>query len=78
LAKRAIELGAFDIEFKAWPAIKGQVIADFLAETPAGTEINIPAQELEADEQQECKLYIDRVSCGGDSGIGLLFENPKG
>ena len=28
----AIELGQFDIEYRPWPAIKAQVLADFIAE----------------------------------------------
>jgi hypothetical protein len=44
LTKWAVELGAFNIEFKARPTIKGQVIAYFLVEMPASAEINIPAQ----------------------------------
>jgi hypothetical protein len=40
LAKRAIELGGLDIEFKGRTTVKGQVLADFVVEIPGGTHID--------------------------------------
>ncbi|XP_022007659.1 uncharacterized protein LOC110906908 [Helianthus annuus] len=76
LAKWAIELGALDIEYQKRTAVKGQVIADFLAEIPDGETILDPAIHdiLEfSTARQTWKLYTDGSSSGKGSGAGLML-----
>ncbi|XP_071712949.1 uncharacterized protein [Rutidosis leptorrhynchoides] len=81
MAKWAIELGEHDIEFRVRHAIKGQVLADFIAETDSvnekdtknSTQIITPKIESE-----EWKLYTDGASSSDGSGAGLMLVNPKG
>ncbi|XP_022013900.1 uncharacterized protein LOC110913371 [Helianthus annuus] len=79
LAKWAIELGALDIEYRKRTAIKGQVIADFLAEIPEGETILDPAiQDIpeSSTARQTWKLYTDGSSSGKGSGAGLMLISP--
>ncbi|XP_022024891.1 uncharacterized protein LOC110925233 [Helianthus annuus] len=55
LAKRAIELGRYNIFYKPRPAIKGQVLADFITEVPVEK-----IQECEAI-QNPTPVFDDRV-----------------
>ncbi|XP_021991866.1 uncharacterized protein LOC110888658 [Helianthus annuus] len=79
LAKWAIELGALDIEYRKRTAIKGQVIADFLAEIPEGETIQDPTvQDIpeSSTTRQTWKLYTDGSSRGKGSGAGLMLISP--
>lgn len=40
MLKWAVELGQFDVEYKARSAIKGQALADFISEFPLDQESN--------------------------------------
>ncbi|XP_071687372.1 uncharacterized protein [Rutidosis leptorrhynchoides] len=81
MAKWAIELGEHDIEFRVRHAIKGQVLADFIAETDSideedaknSTQVITPKVESE-----EWKLYTDGASSSDGSGAGLMLVNPEG
>ncbi|XP_071740833.1 uncharacterized protein [Rutidosis leptorrhynchoides] len=81
MAKWAIELGEHDIEFRVRHAIKGQVLADFIAETDSvneedtenSTQVITPKIESE-----EWKLYTDGASSSDGSGAGLMLVNPEG
>ncbi|XP_071709286.1 uncharacterized protein [Rutidosis leptorrhynchoides] len=80
MAKWAIELGEHDIEFRVRHAIKGQVLADFIAETDNvneedtknSTQVITPKVENE-----EWKLYTDGASSSDGSGVGLMLVNPE-
>jgi hypothetical protein len=76
LAKWAIELGALAIEFKPRPAVKGQVIADFIAEIPEGEQAGnlCNKKEESINEEKLWKLYTDGASCVEGSGAGLLLD----
>ncbi|XP_035844008.1 uncharacterized protein LOC118490461 [Helianthus annuus] len=79
LAKWAIELGALDIEYQKRTAVKGQVIADFLAEIPEGEAIVDPVvQDIpeSSTARQTWKLYTDGSSSGKGSGAGLMLISP--
>ncbi|XP_071729109.1 uncharacterized protein [Rutidosis leptorrhynchoides] len=79
MAKWAIELGEHEIEFQVRHSIKGQVLADFIAETTGeetettSIQVITPTTELE-----EWKLFTDGASCSEGSGVGLLLVSPKG
>ncbi|GKE73368.1 reverse transcriptase domain-containing protein [Tanacetum coccineum] len=61
LAKWAVKLGAYGITYVPRVAVKGQVLADFLADTP--TEINATPE----------RLYTDGASNNEGFGVGLIL-----
>ncbi|XP_052203997.1 uncharacterized protein LOC127809273 [Diospyros lotus] len=71
MLKWAVELSAFDINYRPRPAIKAQALADFIVE---GT---LP---VEADEgvSQTWTLSVDGSSSIGGSGARLLLQGPDG
>jgi ribonuclease HI len=69
LANRAIELGQFDLEFVPRNAIKGQVLADFLAEL---------TNLLEAEEERIWIIYVDGSSTKKSGGAGIVIVTPEG
>nr|XP_043616181.1 uncharacterized protein LOC122588107 [Erigeron canadensis] len=86
LAKWAVELGEHEIEFKPRMSIKGQVLADFLAEVPITYTTNkrkaesvIKKDEMEeSDHKETWKLFTDGASSADGSGAGLILTNPDG
>jgi ribonuclease HI len=75
LLKWAVELGEFDIEFKPRPAIKAQVLADFIAELtsrPRGPADSVPTKNLETWE-----TFVDGASNSSGSGAGVILTNPS-
>jgi ribonuclease HI len=69
LANWAIELGQFDLEFVPRSAIKGQVLADFLAELT-----NLP----EVGEERGYIIYVDGSSTKRRGGAGIVVVTPGG
>ncbi|XP_076890929.1 uncharacterized protein LOC143542154 [Bidens hawaiensis] len=81
LAKWAIELGEHSIEYKPRPAIKGQVLADFVTEVPTGKVQKCLFKQqppIPSDESQQWTLFTDGASSGEGSGAGLKLINPDG
>ncbi|XP_076905963.1 uncharacterized protein LOC143561878 [Bidens hawaiensis] len=81
LAKWAIELGEHAVEYKPRPAIKGQVLADFIAEIPQEKEEECKREiEIPVDQQKDevWKLFIDGASNDEGEGAGLRITNPEG
>jgi hypothetical protein len=68
LANWAIELGQFDLEFVPRNAIKGQVLADFLAELT-----NLP----EAEEERTWIIYVNGSSTKKSGGAGIVIVTPR-
>ncbi|XP_076937935.1 uncharacterized protein LOC143605847 [Bidens hawaiensis] len=80
LAKWAIELGEHSIEYKPRPAIKGQVLADFVTEVPQHKEQECltEKQPQEPPEQgQVWSLFTDEASSSEGSGAGLRLVNTE-
>ncbi|XP_076926798.1 uncharacterized protein LOC143590095 [Bidens hawaiensis] len=78
LAKLTIELCEHSIEYKARPAIKGQVWADFFMEVPTCKvqECLVEQQPpIPSDESQHWTLFMDGTSSGEGSGAGLKLIN---
>ncbi|KAG7567536.1 Ribonuclease H-like superfamily [Arabidopsis thaliana x Arabidopsis arenosa] len=69
LAKWAIELSEYDIEYKSRTSAKAQVLADFLTELPLddGTFI---------ETDSTWKLHVDGSSSKQGSEIGIRLETP--
>ncbi|KAG7564374.1 Integrase catalytic core [Arabidopsis suecica] len=69
LAKWAVELSEYDIEYKSRVSMKAQVLADFLTELPV---LGTPEQP----ENRTWKLYVDGSSSKQGSGVGIKLESP--
>ncbi|KAG7588764.1 Integrase catalytic core [Arabidopsis suecica] len=69
LAKWAIELSEYDIEYKSRTSAKAQVLADFLTELPLDDGIPIETDST-------WKLHVDGSSSKQGSGIGIRLETP--
>ncbi|GKC47883.1 reverse transcriptase domain-containing protein [Tanacetum coccineum] len=72
VAKWAIELGEHDIEFRGCNSIKGQVLADFLAEMPSveGEDIDTEKCKIPNDESKSedtWQVYTDGASSSDGS-----------
>ena len=68
MARWAIELSEFGIQFKPRLVLKGQVLADFLAE--------IPQQEMEPDKPGWWTLNVDGASRQTGVSLGLQLKAP--
>lgn len=85
LAKWAIELEEHEIMYKPRTSIKGQIIADFLAECPrvdirrTDTLVGTPNNETSTTNTQLLwTLFTDGASSVEGSGVGLILTDPNG
>src|SRR3989441_6710890 len=82
LSRWLILLSEFDIEFVTKKAVKGRVVADFLAENPveeAGEwELAFPDEHLSVIEEEVWKLFFDGSANKYGAGAGVLLETPNG
>ncbi|KAF8093704.1 hypothetical protein N665_0380s0024 [Sinapis alba] len=72
LSKWVIELSEYNISYKGRPAIKAQVLADFIVEIPPdqAVELDIPVKSW--------ILHVDGASSNKGSGIGVHLQSPIG
>ena len=70
MARWAIELSEFIIQFKPYLVLKGQVLADFLLE--------IPQQEMEPDSSNWWTLNVDGASRQTGADLRLQLKSPIG
>ncbi|KAJ4715114.1 Retrovirus-related Pol polyprotein from transposon opus [Melia azedarach] len=82
LMKWCIELSEFEIHYQPRNAIKGQAIADFVAEfTPDLEDLGIDMnqrEEWEAETSSPWILHVDGSSSSQGSGAGVLITSPDG
>ncbi|XP_022041730.2 uncharacterized protein LOC110944376 [Helianthus annuus] len=84
LAKWAVELGEHSLEFKARTAMKGPILADFLAEVPEDEEKKLlrwetfEKEEKEKEDEAVWKLLTDGASSEEGSGVCITLINPEG
>ncbi|XP_031394231.1 uncharacterized protein LOC116205722 [Punica granatum] len=86
IAKWRCQLTEYDIEYVPRTSIKGQAIADHLAEFPIDddTPINMdfPDEEIlqigEAKEEPTWKMYFDGAVNSVGSGVGAVLVSPDG
>ncbi|KAL5565151.1 hypothetical protein UlMin_028315 [Ulmus minor] len=78
LAKWSIELGEFDILFRPRMAIKGQDLADFIAEFTYQPTSLESAKELVPSPSSLWHLYVDGSSTDNCSGAGVILFSPEG
>nr|GEU44483.1 reverse transcriptase domain-containing protein [Tanacetum cinerariifolium] len=71
------ELEAFDITYRPRTSIRGQILADFIAERP---DEEGPSMEVQAEEaiHEPWTLFTDGSSCLEGSGAGLILTSPEG
>ncbi|GJT91004.1 reverse transcriptase domain-containing protein [Tanacetum coccineum] len=80
LAKWAIKLGEHEIIYKPRSAIKGQVLADFLAESPTNNNNTMEKapHTFGKDRMPTWTLFTDDASSIEGSGAGLILTDPNG
>ncbi|GKC52883.1 reverse transcriptase domain-containing protein [Tanacetum coccineum] len=82
LAKYAVKLGASNITYEPRNAIKRQVLANFLSETPSGESaesyFRTPEIVPEKDDTEAWTLFTDDASSIKGSGAGLVLIGPSG
>ncbi|XP_071699484.1 uncharacterized protein [Rutidosis leptorrhynchoides] len=76
LTKWAIELGEHEIAYYARRAIKGQVMADYLAETAADMLVICNPEQLPAPSLELWELYTDGAASSEGAGAGLILTVP--
>ncbi|KAL5537740.1 hypothetical protein UlMin_045713 [Ulmus minor] len=78
LAKWAIELSEFDIEYKPRTSIKGQAVADFISEfTRSDSVLTRENSGEDSWTNPVWKLFVDGSTNQEGSGIGIVLESPK-
>ncbi|GJU31588.1 reverse transcriptase domain-containing protein [Tanacetum coccineum] len=81
LEKYAVELGAYNITFEPRNAMKGQVLANFITETPDEESpkkyFRTPKITPKRDETEEWTLFTDGGSSLKGSGAGLVLIGPS-
>ncbi|CAL1407455.1 unnamed protein product [Linum trigynum] len=72
MTKWAVVLSEYDIAYAPRPCIKGQVLADFVAE---GFSLESVGEKKDAD---VWRLYVDGAAGKGGAGAGIVVETPAG
>lgn len=80
LAKWAVELSGYDIEYQPRTAIKSQILAEFVADF---TSTLVPEVEKElllksGISSRVWTLFTDRASNVKGSGLGIILKPPTG
>ena len=79
LLKWSVELGEFDISFRPKTAVKGQVIADLIADfAVADTEEPMVGEVSDQVHPPLWQLWVDKASNKNGSGVGLILQTPEG
>ena len=78
LAKWAIELGEFDIQFNPRIAIKGQALTDFVAKFTYISDNVLPSNRPPPDLATQWNLFVDRLSTESSSRAGVILISLKG
>ncbi|KAG7564288.1 Retrotransposon gag domain [Arabidopsis suecica] len=68
IAKWAIELSEYDVEYRSMPSLKSQVLADFMTELSPDVIDNVP--------EESWILYADGSSSLQGSELGILLQSP--
>ena len=80
IAKWGVSLGAFDIQYKPQTAIKGQVLADFIAKfTPKQPKVlRIGEGKAMAPWENVWQVYVDGASNCRGAGVGIILISLEG
>nr|XP_023899446.1 uncharacterized protein LOC112011304 [Quercus suber] len=74
IAKWGTRLGSFDIRYRPRSSVKGQVLADFIAEF-SPREKGVMVCQLEA---RPWKVFVDGASSSTGAGSGIVMITPEG
>jgi len=74
IAKWGTRLGSFDIRYKPRNSVKGQVLADFVAEFSPKNEREMVCQV----ESHSWKVFVDSASSASGAGAGIVIITPEG
>ncbi|KFK29724.1 hypothetical protein AALP_AA7G170100 [Arabis alpina] len=77
LAKWAVEISEYDIEYRGRSCAKSQVLADFLIELPEGDSAKEDSSQ-EVALSGEWQLHVDGSSTKSGSGVGIRLTSPAG
>ena len=81
ITRWGVYLGSLGVEYKPQTAIKGQVLAEFLAEfqcDPSNPTLFVPTKtQLDLD-VEKWELFVDGASNSKGSGAGIVLISPKG
>ncbi|XP_071695680.1 uncharacterized protein [Rutidosis leptorrhynchoides] len=78
LALWAVELGVYKISYLPRSAVKGQVMADYLAEISGELEVINERTALKPVMGETWDLFTDGASCAEGAGAGLVLARPSG
>jgi ribonuclease HI len=81
ITKWGVYLGSLGVEYKPRAAIKGQVLAEFLAEfqyDPNNPSLTIPAEAQLGLVTGKWELFVDGASNSKGSGAGVVLVSPEG
>ncbi|XP_074305586.1 uncharacterized protein LOC141640804 [Silene latifolia] len=83
MSRWTLMLSEFDLKYVPLKAIKGKVVADFLADNPVEeTDIvdtwSFPDEDIVHVEDDVWDLYFDGASNNMGCGIGVLIISPRG
>uniref|UniRef100_A0A2N9HHC2 Uncharacterized protein n=1 Tax=Fagus sylvatica TaxID=28930 RepID=A0A2N9HHC2_FAGSY len=81
ITRWGVHLGSLGVEYKPRTSIKGQVLADFVAEfqgKEASTESNHTPSPCVIGDSSEWKLFVDGASNMKGAGAGAVLVSPEG
>ncbi|XP_071708677.1 uncharacterized protein [Rutidosis leptorrhynchoides] len=78
LVKWAIELWSYEITYLPQTSVKGQVLADYLAEMTCELKVIHERIELKPVKGETWDLFINGASCIEGAGAGLVLTSPSG
>uniref|UniRef100_A0A2N9GCT6 Integrase catalytic domain-containing protein n=1 Tax=Fagus sylvatica TaxID=28930 RepID=A0A2N9GCT6_FAGSY len=81
ITRWGVHLGSLGVEYKPRTSIKGQVLADFVAEfqgKEANTESNYTPSPCVIGDSSEWKLFVDGASNMKGAGAGAVLVSPEG
>jgi hypothetical protein len=81
ITKWGVHLGSFGVEYKPRTAIKGQILAEFLAEfqyDPNNPSLLMPTETQLGLITGRWELFVDGASNSKGSGAGIVLVSPEG
>ncbi|XP_070681686.1 uncharacterized protein [Malus domestica] len=79
IGKWTMALSEFSLQYVPQKAVKGQALADFLAQHPSpygfgGTDVEIGMVETRGN---YCMMYFDGSSTSSSAGVGIVIQSPN-
>ena len=74
IAKWGTRLGSFDIRYRSWNVVKGQVLADFIAEFSPKIDMEMVCHV----ENRSWRVFVDGASSAMGAGAGIIIITLEG